>query len=80
MKKIKLVDNWRKAWRMASVQVSFLGVALPQVWAQLPQDQRDAVLDLVGLKGIASLISLLFALIVAVRLIQQSGLNQEGPK
>lgn len=78
--KLKLVDNWKQWWKFLSVRCALVGVALPQVWAQVPQDQRDAVLDLVGLKGIASAVSLLFALIVAVRLIRQSGLTQENLK
>lgn len=73
---MKLIDNARQWWKFWSVRLSLLGLALPQVWAQVPQDQREAVLDLFGLKGLAALVSLLFALIVAARLLQQSNLDQ----
>jgi hypothetical protein len=73
---MKLIDDARQGWRFLSVRLGIAGIALPQVWVALPQDQREAVLDLFGLKGLAALISLLFALIVAARLIHQSNLDQ----
>ena len=41
---MKLVENWRSAWRMLSVQVAALAV----VWGSLPADQQAAILALVG--------------------------------
>lgn len=69
---MKLIDEAKSWWRFWSVRLGLLGVAMPQVWAQVPQDQREAVLDLVGLKGLTALISLFFALIVAARLLRQN--------
>ncbi len=40
-----LIPNWRRAWRMASVQVATVAVA----WGSLPADTQAAVLDAVGL-------------------------------
>jgi hypothetical protein len=74
---MKLIDDVRQWWRFWSVRLGLVGLALPQVWVQLPQDQREAVLDLVGLKGLAAAVSLMFALVVAVRLIRQSNLGDQ---
>jgi len=35
---MQLIDNWRKAWRMFSVQALALLAALPAVWMTLPED------------------------------------------
>ena len=39
-----LVPNWRRAWRMLSVQLAALAV----VFGSLPADAQASVLDLVG--------------------------------
>lgn len=41
---MKLIENWRSAWRMLSVQVAALAV----VWGSLPADQQAAILALAG--------------------------------
>jgi len=41
---MKLIDNWRDAWRMLSVQVATLAI----VWGALPVDQQAAILALFG--------------------------------
>lgn len=41
---MKLIPQWRRAWRMASVQVATLAV----VFGSLPADTQAQVLDLVG--------------------------------
>jgi len=41
---MKLIDNWRQAWRMLSVQVAILAI----VWGALPVDQQAAILALFG--------------------------------
>lgn len=73
---MKLIENWRHAWKFSSVQVAACGVALPPAWLALPQEQRDAVLGFLGLSGSAALISGIFGLIVAVRLVRQGSLDQ----
>ena len=38
----KLIPNWRKAWRMLSVQIPALNAALLATWASLPDRFQDA--------------------------------------
>jgi len=40
---MQLIDNWRKAWRMFSVQALALLAALPLVWTGLPEDVKAMV-------------------------------------
>lgn len=40
---MQLIDNWRKAWRMFSVQALALLAALPVVWMGLPDDVKAMV-------------------------------------
>jgi hypothetical protein len=39
----KLIDNWRRAHRMISVQLMTLTAALQAVWPSIPQDLKDAL-------------------------------------
>jgi len=41
---MKLIPEWRQAWRMLSVQVASLAI----VWGALPVDQQAAILALFG--------------------------------
>ena len=41
---MKLIEDWRQAWRMLSVQVASLAI----VWGALPVDQQAAILALFG--------------------------------
>lgn len=43
MKKIRLVEDWKKAWRWFSVQAFLLLGAAGPVWAMIPADWRAAV-------------------------------------
>lgn len=42
---MKLVANWRDAWRWFSVQAMAAIVALPLVWASLPADVKGYLPD-----------------------------------
>jgi hypothetical protein len=42
---MRLVPEWRKAWRMLSVQIGALAV----LWVALPAQTQAAVLDLLGI-------------------------------
>ena len=77
---MKLVDDWKKSWRWATVQASAIGAALSglaaaypavalEVWSSLPQELRDA-LDEYRF-GVAASI---FCAGIALRLLQR------GPK
>lgn len=42
---MKLIPNWRSAWRMLTVQIGVLAV----VWVALPAETQAAVLRLLGI-------------------------------
>lgn len=42
---MKLVDNWKDAWKWFSVQALAVIVALPFVWASLPADIKGFLPD-----------------------------------
>ena len=64
---MKLISNWRKAWRMFSVQVPAVNIAFLSTWAALPDKFQDAI-PLPWAIGIAVV---LMVLGVAGRLIDQ---------
>lgn len=61
----RLIEDWRKAWRYWSVQVSLFGAALSAAWTQLPADTRASI------PGAQWIGFALFMLVLASRLIQQ---------
>lgn len=63
---MKPIPNWRKAWRMHSVQIAVLAVA----WSRLPVDTQAAVLSLLGVRP-ESVPGILGLLVLATRLIYQ---------
>jgi len=68
---MKLITNWRSAWRMLSVQVAALAV----IFGALPVDQQTAMLTWIGLapERIPAVMGL--AVIVA-RVIGQSSVDK----
>lgn len=66
MNKPRLIPNWRRAWRMASMQLAALAV----IFGALPADTQAAVLDLAGVPA-NRVPAILGLLIMAGRLIQQ---------
>jgi hypothetical protein len=40
---VKLIPQWRRWWRMNSVQVFALIAALPVIWSQLPDDVKAMI-------------------------------------
>ena len=40
---MKLIDDWRRAWRFFSVKLQGGVVALAAGWAVMPQEWKDAV-------------------------------------
>lgn len=64
--KPRLIPNWRKAWRMASVQVATLALG----WGLLPPDTQAAMLAAVGVPA-ERIPAVLGALFLALRLIDQ---------
>lgn len=61
------INNWRKAWRMFSVQAMLVSGAVQGTWAALPREMKEAVPD-----GWISLFTvLLLVLGIAGRLVVQ---------
>ena len=67
MRKPRLIPNWRRAWRMASVQAQAIALAVLGGWQAMPDELR-AVVPTWAVLGVAML--LLVAGIVG-RLIDQ---------
>lgn len=65
---MKLIPEWRRAWRLLSVQVAAVAVA----WVALPSDVQAQALRLVGLRE-DQLPAVLGLLVIAARLIAQPG-------
>ena len=63
---MKLVYNWKKAWRMASVQVAACAVG----FGALPAELQTALLEAIGLPA-ASAPAVVGALLIAARLVEQ---------
>jgi hypothetical protein len=69
---MKPIPNWRRAWRMASVQIA--GAAL--LFGALPADQQAAMLQLMGLSP-ERIPALLGLAIIVARLIDQPAVNPQ---
>jgi hypothetical protein len=46
---MRLIDDWRRAWRFLSVQTSGAALTLWACWMALPADQQAGVLQLLHL-------------------------------
>lgn len=68
IQKPKLISNWRKSWRMLSVQIPSLNVAFLATWAALPAKFQDA-LPLPWVIGIA--VTLIVLGVVGRLLVQE---------
>jgi hypothetical protein len=55
---MKLIPEWRKAWRMVSVQAMAVAVAAQGAWVMLPPELQSQVPDW-GLKAITASILVL---------------------
>lgn len=67
----KLIPNWRRAWRMASVQVAAVLVA----WGTLPTDVQAAIVGAIGLPA-ERVPAILGVLMLLVRLIDQPAVRE----
>jgi hypothetical protein len=66
-----LIPNWRRAWRMFSVQASAVIVA----WVALPMEQQEALAGFVGIAPEA-VPGILAALAILGRMIDQPRVQQ----
>lgn len=41
--KLRLVQNWRSAWKWYSVHIMLVIVALPEIWGYFPQEFKDSL-------------------------------------
>ncbi len=66
-----LIPQWKRAWRMLSVQIAGLAV----VWGTLPTDMQAAVLGLLGV-GPERVPAILGVLLIVARVIDQPKVRQ----
>lgn len=71
MKRPRLISNWRRAWRMASVQVATLALG----WGLLPPDTQAQLLAAVGVPA-ERIPAVLGALFLVLRLVDQPKTRQ----
>lgn len=69
---MKLIPEWRRAWRYASVQLATLAT----VFGVLPADQQTAMLDAVGIPPLR-VPAILGGLFIASRLLKQKEQTQK---
>ena len=43
MKKVRLIPNWRRAWRMLSIQAQTAALAVIGGWQAMPDDMRAVI-------------------------------------
>lgn len=70
---MKLISNWRKAWRMASVQVAAVAVVL----GSLPSDVQAAMFGAVGVP-VERIPALIGVLLLVARLVDQPKTRDVG--
>ena len=63
---MKLIPHWRRAWRMASVQLAALAVG----WGLLPPDTQAAMLAAIGVPA-ERVPAVLGAIFLLLRLVDQ---------
>lgn len=72
---IKLVEDWRKAWKWFSVNAMVAAAAIQGAWLQIPEDMKAHIPEtLVSGATIALLV-----LGVAGRIVKQGGEDDKQP-
>ena len=69
-----LIPDWRRAWRMLSVQIAGLAV----IWGAMPPDQQTAILSLVGI-GPERIPAIMGLAVIVARLIDQPKTRDAPP-
>lgn len=64
---MKLIANWKKAWRMLSIQAMTLAGAVQGAWLYIPDDMRSSI----PASTVQAVTLALLALGVAGRLVDQ---------
>ena len=68
---MRLIANWRRSWRMLSMQIAAGAVA----WGALPADAQGAILDALGVAP-ERVPAILGLLVLLGRLIDQPGARE----
>lgn len=71
-----LIPDWKQAYKMFSVQISTIFSTALTVWLVLPEDQKAAILGIVGVNGASALALAGFVLVVIGRLKSQPSLDK----
>jgi hypothetical protein len=73
---VKLVDDWKRAWRWLSIQISALGALASAAWIITPEERQIAILAAFHIKpGMVPLV--LFLAVILGRLKLQSPPSEE---
>lgn len=68
---MQLIDNWRGAWRMLSVQIAAAAIA----FGMLPADAQAAMLEAIGVPA-NRITAILGALVIVGRLVSQPAVQK----
>ena len=71
---MKLVENWKSAWKWYSVHIMVVIVALPEIWGYFPQEFKES-LPTHALTGLTTFLGI--SAIVA-RLVSQEKRDDQG--
>lgn len=73
---MKLIAEWKKAWRMLSVQLSALGAAVSAAWVLLPHETQESILSVIGVTepGVIAMVG--FVAVVYSRIVYQPKLHE----
>lgn len=70
---MKLVSNWKEAWRWNSMQALVAIAALPAIWSQLPPDVRLYLASFVPPQWHPLILTVIALVGAVLRLRDQSG-------
>ena len=71
---MKLVDNWKSAWKWYSIHIMVVIVALPEIWGYFPQEFKDSLPP----HALAGLTTFLGISAIVARLVSQEKPNDKG--
>lgn len=71
---MKLVENWKSAWKWYSVRIMVVIAALPEIWGHFPQEFRDSLPP----HTLAGLTTFLGISAIVARLVSQEKRNDQG--
>jgi hypothetical protein len=73
---MKLIDNVGQAWQFWSVRLAAVGASASAVWLAMTDDQRQSIMDAVGLSP-GALSMLTFLAVIVGRVVKQGGLETQ---